>query len=794
MDDLRSALRGLMRAPALTAALVASLAFGAGANAMLYSVASSLLFRVPALADPWSLVSLHTSQYGGGLYGDSSYPDFQSIANDIGGPFEDIAASDESRLQTVLTARRSREVRVAAVSSSFFPMLGLKPHAGRLPDGAAANEALIGFTLWTELGGDDTVLGRTLTIGDREYAVTGVAPRDFIGLSLQRECGIWIPLASDPSLDDRGRRRLAVVARLKPGVGLDEADAHLRGLAHDLADRFPRTNRGTREAADQPRLITAVRYSRLDPAAGSQLKAIGAVVLGAAALLLAGACVNAGGLLLSRAVSRRHQFGLQVLLGATRARLVRIVLAESLLVSLGSAALGLLLAGWTAAALPALFAPEHARFLDTSLDPAAALVTLAVAALAAGLFSIGPAAHAARAQAMSAVRPHTGGVSETSGSARVRGTLVVSQVALSTMLVGAGVVLWSAMSASLGTGFGVAPSQVAVAALQLTSVEHHEWLGRERQHAVDRAAAAVQGVESIAWTTSLPMKRENRRRYRIRSATGAGEAIEPEISLVSLNYFDVMGIARIEGRLFTTIDEWHQAPVVVVSETLAREYFGDSAIGEHLEDAYGQRLEIVGVVQSGRHRTLQEPPPPMVYHPMTREYVALQYLIARAPPGRPPPVEALRSAIGGAASLRSIDTLASRLAGTLAFDRLTMTMVGLSAAFALLLAMIGVYGVMNDSVRQRRREIGLRMALGARPLAIGCFVATRALALAAAGLAAGLGAQAALVPLAGARVTVGGTDAGTLAATLCALTLAVALASIVPIRRALRVPPAVTLR
>jgi hypothetical protein len=376
----------------------------------------------------------------------------------------------------------------------------------------------------------------------------------------------------------------------------------------------------------------------------------------------------------------------------------------------------------------------------------------------------------------------------------VRGTLVVAQVALSTMLVGASGVLWSAMAASLGTGFGVAPSLVTVAAVQLTSVEHHEWLGRERQHAIDRAAASVPGVESVAWTTAVPMKRENRRRYRIRSDSGVVETIEPEIALVSLNYFDVMGIARTDGRLFNAIEELHQAPVVVVSETLAREYFGDSAVGEYLEDAYGQRLEIVGIVRSGRHRVLQEPPPPMVYHPMTREYVGLQYLIARSPPGREPPVAALRTAIGSAASLRWIDTLASRLSGTLAFDRLIMTMVGLSAAFALLLAMMGVHGVMNDAVRQRRREIGLRMALGARPLAIGRFVVARALGLAAAGLAAGLGVQGALVQLAGARVAVGRLDAWTLAATLCALTLAVALASIVPIRRALRVHPAVTLR
>jgi putative ABC transport system permease protein len=602
------------------------------------------------------------------------------------------------------------------------------------------------------------------------------------------------PLGPDAALDDRGRRRLSVVARLKPESGLDQANAHLRGVAQDLANRFPRTNRGMRESPDEPRQMTAVPYSRLDPAVGSQAAAIGAAVLGAAALLLAGACINAGGVLLSRAVSRRHQFGVQVLLGATRARLIRVVVAESLLVSVGGATLGLMLAAWTAAALLPLFAPEHARFLDTRLDPIAVIVTLAVASFAALAFSIGPAAHAARAQALSAVRPEAGGVSETPGGTRVRGTLVVAQIFLSTLLVGASAVLHSTMAGALGTGFGVPPSRVAVAAVELTKVEHHEWLGRDRQHAVHRAAAAVAGVESVAWTTGLPLKRENRRRYRIQSPTGAGETIEPEISLVSLNYFDVMGIARIDGRLFDTIDELHQAPVVVVSEVLAREYFGDSAIGRYLEDAYGQRLEIVGVVQSGKHRTLQEPPPAMVYHPMTREYVALQYLIARSPPGREPPIERLRTAISGAASLRSIDTLASRLSGTLAFDRLTLTVVGLSGAFALLLAMMGVYGVMNDAVRQRRREIGLRMALGARPLEIGRFVVTRALALAVAGLIAGTSVQWALAQVLGARLEVGRLDTGALAAALCALTLAVALAAIVPVRRALRVHPSVTLK
>jgi hypothetical protein len=191
MNDFRSAARGLMRAPALTTVLVASLAFGAGANAMLYSMANALLLRVPAVADPGSLVSVHTSQYGGGQFGDSSYPDFQSIAADLG-PFEGIAASDESRMLTVQTPERPREVRVAAVSESFFRLLGVPAHAGRLPDGSAANEAMIGAALWIELGGDDTVLDRMLTIGDREFAVVGVAPRDFTGLSLHRECAIWI--------------------------------------------------------------------------------------------------------------------------------------------------------------------------------------------------------------------------------------------------------------------------------------------------------------------------------------------------------------------------------------------------------------------------------------------------------------------------------------------------------------------------------------------------------------------------------------------------------------------------
>ena len=232
-----------------------------------------------------------------------------------------------------------------------------------------------------------------------------------------------------------------------------------------------------------------VRYSRLDPAFASQVSAIGAVVLGAAVVLLAGACVNAGGLLLSRAVNRRHQFAVQALLGAGTGRLVRIVLAESVLVAFGGAVLGLILARWTADALPALFAPEHARLLDTGLDVTAVLVTLGVASLAAVLFSIGPALHAARAQAVSAVRPDAGGISETHGG-RVRGLLVVAQVALATVLVAAAGVLWTTMTAALGTGFGVNPSRLTVATVQLTAAgEHHEFDGRARQDAAERALA-----------------------------------------------------------------------------------------------------------------------------------------------------------------------------------------------------------------------------------------------------------------------------------------------------------------
>lgn len=773
----------------MTGILIGSLACGAGANATLYSAVAGLLFRAPAIDDPERLASIYTSRFGGGRYGLSSYPDFLSIA-EAARPIAAVAASDDRRLQTLATREGHREVRVAAVSGSFFALLGLTPQAGRLLSDNAAREAVISFALWMELGGDEAVLGRTLTIGDRDYAIAGVAPRGFTGLSLVRECRVWIPLEPASTLDDRGSHRLTLIARLKPGAGVADLDARLGTLARDLAAAFPAANRGSREAPGDPRLITAVPYSRLDPDLESQVGAIGAAVLGAAAVLLFGACLNAGGLLLSRAVSRRHQFAVRVLLGASRAHLVRIVLAESALVALASAALGLLLAWWTADILPSLFAPEHARFLDLRLDGHAVAATLAIASLAAAAFSIGPALHASGVEARGAVSGDPGGVSDTRAGTRARSVLAAAQVAVATIFTGAAGVLWAALAASLATGFGVAPSRVAIAEVQLTHGEHHEWQGRERMDDIQRAAAAIARVEAVAWSTAMPMARENRRRY----VTGAGDTIEPEISLVSRNYFDVMGIALVEGRGFSAIDELHQAPVVIVSDTLAREHFRDSALGRHLEDGYGQRLEIVGVAHSGKHRTLQEPPPPMVYHPMTREYVALQHVIVRAPPGQAPPLEALRSAIGGKATLLGIDTLAARLAGTLAFDRMTMAVAGASAGFALLLAMMGIYGVMNDAVRQRRREIGLRMALGARPLTIGRFVVARALALAAAGLAAGVAAQAAAAQLLSTRVALGPPDAATLAASLGALALAVVVASIVPIRRALRVHPAVTLK
>src|SRR5260221_4871540 len=360
MRDLRQAIRHIATAPWLTAVIVVSLALGTGANAAVYSAVDALLFRAPpGVAGAARLVDLYTSQLNGGTFGNSSYPDFRSIAATPS--LEAAAALEERDIETVRVGEVSVTARVAAVSSGFWPLLGIPA----VP--ALAPAAVISDDLWRSFGSDPNLIGRPAKIGAHDYVIAAVAPRGFRGLHLDRVFDVWVPLEAEETRG-RGDRRFSVIGRFVANTPLDRLQHELDAVAAGLAAAYPATNKGTLRNPEEARRITAAAYARLDPAVRGRAGLFGAALLGATALLLISACVNAGSLLLSRGIARRTELTIKTALGADRARLVRQVMLEGVLMAIAGTIAGLVGAAWTAGAIPVLFAPEQASLLHTRVD------------------------------------------------------------------------------------------------------------------------------------------------------------------------------------------------------------------------------------------------------------------------------------------------------------------------------------------------------------------------------------------------------------------------------------------
>ena len=803
LQDFRYALRAITRTKGTTAVILLSLGLGTGVNAAVSGVLNALLFRGPSgVEDPSRLVDIYTAEFSGLPYGPSSYPDFLSVKSRAKF-FAAIAAVDDSAVVNLRIGRSMQSARLGAVSDDYFRGLQLQAHAGRLlePADSSRNPAalVMSYSMAHDFGGA-SVVGEKLTIEDREYVIVGVAPRRFRGLRAGRECDAWI-LMTGPSAS-RGDRRLAMVGRLAPDVTRKEAEKELTRISDDLAAEYPGTNRGNVADPDAPRRITALRFSQLDPGASSHVFLIGVIVAGATVLLLASACLNVGSLLLSRAVARRQELSIKMALGATRSRLVRQLLTETLCLSLAGGAFGLLFAIWTAEAIPALFMVEHAEFLDTALDLRhllPTLLTVGVACLAGAAFGIAPALHGTASPAVTALRADAGGVSAQRGGGRLRALLVGGQVSLSILLLlGTGLLVMSLKHALEGSA-QPAVKKVAFASIELPGRFGDPVHGVAVRNKLLERLPSVDGVETVGWASTLPLGRGNRRPFRIHGAAAdVVDSIELDTNVVSPGYFRALAMPCLEGRLFDAGDHMLAPPVVIVDELLARRYFGAKAVGRELLSEEGAHLEIVGVVRSGTYRTLQASPQPTVYFPSSQDYLWRGHLLVRA--ARPPAtmLASIKRAVlevGDGAEVLQISTLETYLSESLALDRLTTTLVGLCGLIALAMSTIGVYGVMTDAVQRRTREIGLRMALGAGRTQVARLVFTEVLSLTAAGLLAGGLATFAMSHAARSFVYgVPSLDVGTVAVVSAALAIVIAIAEVVPLRRALRVNPNIALR
>ncbi|HEX8452191.1 MAG TPA: ABC transporter permease [Longimicrobium sp.] len=795
LQDLRFAIRSLRRAPAFALAAVVTLALGIGANTAVFSLTNAVFLRPLPAERPHELVRLLANERGApGASNPLSYPDYLEVAA-LRGVFAGVAASGRAEVERGSGA----PTRGQLVSGNYFAVLGVRPAVGRalLPSDDVAGAkpvAVVSHDLWMrELGGGRDVVGSELRLNGQAFTVVGVAPAVFRGTDVEIAPDVWLPLAQQPILrgaapgaasllTERGSHWLFPIARLAPGVTRDQATSALRVLSARLGAAYPETNREVR--------FRAIPGGTLVSAASSPEVLVVFILLSVVvAAVLAIACANVANLLLARAASRRREIAIRVSVGASRGRLVRQLLTESVLLALLGGAAGLVLARAASRLFRLLELPPT---LDFSTDGRVLAHSLAMSLATGILFGLAPALAAARGDTQAALRD--GGAGTGRSPSRLRGALTVAQVALSlALLVMAGLLLrsvWALQAAP--TPYD--ESRIATAHVEMRMPEGDTAAARAALLRLLDAVRRTPGVEAAAFTQLVPMGDS-----RVEEPfTVAGSSRMLDVNVVSDDFFATLGMRASAGRTFEPRDRAGGVPVAVVSRSLARSLWpGQNPIGKRLRAEREGRgvVEVVGVVDDvnyARHAGIR----PMVYLPWEQSVDVGVALQIRARGDAAPVVEPVRRA----ARVAGVELLAARTLSQMRRDaafpqRLTGTLLSIFGAVALALAAVGVYGVVAYGVAQRTREIGVRIALGARPRDVRTMVVASGARLAAIGVVVGiaiaLGASRLLSTL---LFGVGAADPltyGGVAALLLGMTL---LATWIPARRASRVDPMVALR
>jgi putative ABC transport system permease protein len=807
-QDVKYGIRMLAKNPGFTAIAILTLALGIGANTAIFSVINAEILRPLPFRDPGQLVNVATSNAKfHTTSGAVSYPDFADwrSQNHV---FQEMAAYIDSSV-TLTGVEEPAHLQAPTVSASMFNLLGVSPELGRTfvpeDDEPHHHVVILSHRFWKErFAGDPKIIGRVITLDNSAYTVVGVMPAGFQYL-LQRESpALWT--AFGPTLEstpdspsmatERGAHFLRVIARLKPGVSVAEAQANLDVIAASLAKQYPDTNKyfGAHATSEQEQLTHTIR-----PALFVMMVAVGLVLLIA--------CVNVANLLLARATARTREIAIRTALGAGRKRVVRQLLTESLLLALMAGAFGLLLAVWGNAVL-VRFSPEDLpRVADIQVDGWVLAFTMGISLVTGVLFGLAPALQVSHANIVDALKE--GALSTTAGRGRhaLRSTLVIVEMALAfVLLAGSGLLIRSLVRLqNVNPGFD--PRNVMTSNVDLPDAKYSD--AKKAQYFKDLMPQlqALPGVQSAAAIEPLPMGGDEIRTTFQIEGRPVAKSEEPHASLrtVTPDYFNTMRIPVLQGRDFGAQDETNSTPVVIINEALARQFFpNENPIGKHIKPSVStgtaepQMREIVGVVGNVKFRDLSDEWAPESYVPYAQISFGSMTLVVRTEQ------DAHSLAKPMAETVRSQDkdlptyapkTVEEYLNGTIAQPRFNTFLLGIFASLAMLLTSVGVYGVVSYSVAQRTHEIGIRMALGAEPGDMMRLIVGQGLQLASIGIGTGLLAAFALTHfLASLLFGVTATDPVSFLATALLLFAVVAAACYLPARRAMRVDPMVALR
>jgi putative ABC transport system permease protein len=790
-QDLRYGARMLVKNPGFTLVAVITLALGIGANTAIFSVVNAVMLQPLPYANANELVSIYVSSGSDSpeariplppaayLYLKSNNTVFTDIGalSNKGWPANLTGAGDPERLQGF------------QVSASLFPLLGLRPLLGRTfapeedrPDGNRV--VVLSHDFWQRrFGGDQSVLGRTLTLNSNSYTVVGVLPPDF---RFYAKTDIWTPLAfSIAEENERNSNYLVLIARRKPGVSFDQA-----------ADEV---NRVSRQFINNPRSDLHARLSEPQTLLTREVRPILLLLSAAVGFVLLIACVNMASLTLARGTVRRRELAIRAALGAGRSRVVHQLLVESALLALIGGVLGLLLANWTiqflAAGLPEYLVNANSRVALLKIDSTALVFTLVLSLVTTILFGLAPALQLSKVKLNEELKE--GGKTASSRS-KLRSALVITEVTLAMVtLIGAGLMIKSLWRlAHVNPGYQ--PAGVLTAQIDPAGENYKEpaQVNAFYKGLLERTST-IPGVSHAGIINSL------------NSSTPISVAEHPPVppeqqqqaqtNQVSADYFGAMGIPLRSGRVFNDRDSEGAPPVIVIDESLARREFpGENPIGKHLR-FWNKSWEIVGVVGGARYWGLNGEPVPHIYLSYLQENWRSMSLVVRAQSGDPTsltgPIRSELASIDRNQPIHSFKTLAATVSDLVSPQRFTTMLLAGFAGLSALLSAIGIYGVMSYSVTQSTREIGVRMALGARPSNVLQLVVGKGMILALSGVAIGLAGSYWLTRLMATLLfEVKPTDVMTFATVAIGLLVVALIACYIPARRATKVDPLVALR
>ena len=818
-QDIRFALRILIKSPGFSVIAILSLALGIGANTTIFTVVNAILLnplpvkqisrvvQVDTVDTKTRVTAANVTKLG------MSYPNCQDYARNSK-VFSGLSCIAGPLPLTWSGGTEPKQIFGQMVSANYFDVLGLRPATGRLfmPDEdtklGGNNVVVLSYSLWVnKFGSDPNVVNKTLTLNATSYSIVGVAPRGFKGaFTFGNAEQVWLPVSMYPQVlagffkdnfNDRRFLATAVIGRLKDGVSLGEAEASLKTLASSLEREFPKDN-ASRSVALTPLAQAAVGVNNRD-----QFVLIGGFMMAIVGLVLLIACANLANLLLAQSAGRQKEIGLRAALGASQVRMARQLLTESMVLAILSGVVGLAIA-YAGRAVLWSFRPPFILDgdVDLSFDSHVLFFTLGVALLTAVTIGLAPALKVAKPNLIEAL--NVGGRGGTVGWTRspLRSLLVVTEIALALVaLIGAGLFVRSMQSAQrIDPGFE--SKKLFVFAFDLGALHYDE--GRGQQYfrvAIDRAKA-VPGVESATIASNFPL------------GGGLGRTVFPEgqdeasgyrgtltqLNDVDTNFFRTLRIPLVGGRDFTDADRKDTHPVAIISEAMANQFWpGQNAVGKRFH-FFGepQLREVVGVVRNTVVNAIGEDPQPLAYLPLTQDFAPAATMQVRTSGSPESVIAAVRSQVQSLdtnLALTNLNTIEELIDQGLWAPRVGAGLLAVFGALALLLAIVGVYGVLSYSVSQQTREIGIRMAMGARTASVLSLVVRQGMRLALVGLALGL-----VIAFAGMRVLssllfgVSAHDPVTFAGVSLILAAAAILGCYVPARRAAKINPISALR